>query len=90
MSRSRKRKPFKPRDGYDQYGMMRYDPEFHPNHRKPFTEDDLEYMCKYNEVDVRQTLAFALGRTEHTIRTKIIELKRSGLYDYYKTLGKHW
>lgn len=74
----------------DRYGRMRYHPDYHHSHKKPFTEADLEYLCKFWEVDHRRTLSFALGRPETSLAMKVSALKRKGLYEYYKTLGKHW
>lgn len=53
-------------------------------------EEELEYLCKFCEVDDWRTMAFSLGRTEKTLRTKVNNLKRKGLFDYYKNLNKHW
>jgi hypothetical protein len=75
---------------FDRLGRMSYHPEFHQNHGKPFSEEDLEYLCKYFEIDPVRTIAFALGRTEHTCASKVTYLKKRGLYDYYKNLNKHW
>ncbi|MFC7443457.1 DNA-entry nuclease [Laceyella putida] len=75
---------------YDRFGRMEYHPDFHPNHKRPFSESDLEYLCKFWETDHRQTMAFALGRTEHTLGVKVASLKKRGLYEYYKSLNKHW
>lgn len=75
---------------YDKFGRMQYHPEFHFSHGKQFTESDLEYICKFYEVDNIQCLAFAIGKTEHTIRTKVVELRKRGLYEHYKNLNKHW
>jgi hypothetical protein len=75
---------------YDQNGRMLYHPVFHPNHQKPWTESDLEYLCKYWEVDHHRTLAFALGRTEQTLEKKVSILKKRGLFDYYKNLNRYW
>jgi len=69
---------------YDRSGRMEYHPDFHPNHQIPLTDEELEYLCKFYEVDPTRTIAFALGRTEHALRSKVNSLRRSGLYDYYK------
>ncbi|MBO8172428.1 MAG: DNA-entry nuclease [Bacillaceae bacterium] len=69
---------------FDAHGRMKYHPDFHPNHGKPFTEEDLEYLCTFYEVDNKRSLSFAIGKTEHVCRTKYYELKRKGLVDYYK------
>jgi hypothetical protein len=74
----------------DKQGRMLYHPDFHFNHGKMFTEEDLEYLCKYWEVDHQRTLAYALGRPEKNLASTIWSLRKSGKYDYYKNLNKHW
>lgn len=61
---------------YDKLGRMRYHSKFHFSHGERFAESDLEYICKYYEVDHTRTLGFAIGKTEHTIRSKVDKLKR--------------
>jgi predicted ArsR family transcriptional regulator len=75
---------------YDRHGRMKYHPEFHKNHEKPFTESDLEYLCKFYDVDGAKLISLALGRTEATVRSKLSNLKKRGLFEYYKNLNKHW
>lgn len=73
---------------YDKYYRMKYHPEFHPNHGKPFTDDDLEYLCMFYEVDNKRSIAFALGKTEHVCRAKYSYLNKKGMIDYYKNRYK--
>ncbi|WP_338651641.1 DNA-entry nuclease [Lysinibacillus sp. Y5S-8] len=61
---------------YDKHGRMQYHPEFHFSHGKPFSESELEYICKFYEVDHARTISFAIGRTEHTIRSKVDYLRK--------------
>jgi hypothetical protein len=75
---------------YDACERMKYHPEFHFSHGKPFTESDLEYICKYCGVDDTRTLAFAIGKTEGTVNRKLTELRKRGLFGYYKNLNKYW
>ena len=75
---------------YDKLGRMKYHPEFHFAHGEPFSESDLEYICKFYEVDHSRTISFAIGKTEHTIRSKVNQLRKSGLFEHYKNLNKHW
>jgi hypothetical protein len=75
---------------YDNQGRLKYHPDFHPNHKKTFTESDLEYLCKYYEVDGKKKMSLALGKTETTVSMKVVLLKKNGLFDYYKNLNKHW
>lgn len=75
---------------YDKQGRMGYNPEFHFAHGKPFTESDLEYICKFYEVDEARTISFAIGKTEHTIRKRVDILKKQRLFEHYKNLNKYW
>lgn len=75
---------------FDNQGRMVFHPEYHENHGKPFSESDLEYLCKFYEVDSRRMMSFALGRTEHTIASKVTTLRKKGLYEFYKNRNKHW
>lgn len=69
---------------YDGMGRMKYHPEYHTNHKKPFTEEELIYLAKYYKIDGRLNISLALGRTESTISTKVCELKKKGLWSYYQ------
>lgn len=69
---------------YDSSGRMAYHPEFHFSHRQPFSQEDLEYLCTFYNVDDTRTMAFALGKTEHTCRVKYNKLKHDGRVDYYR------
>ena len=75
---------------YDKYGRMAYHPEFHFAHRQPFTESDLEYLCKYYESDGASSIGMALGKTQKTITAKVKYLREKQLFEYYKNLNKHW
>lgn len=67
---------------------LRYNAEFHENHGKPFTKDDLIYMCSMWDSMKKADIAMALGRTHSTILSKKYYLKKIGLFDYYKRLGR--
>ncbi|MEK3771111.1 DNA-entry nuclease [Paenibacillus sp. FSL R5-0887] len=69
---------------YDGSGRMEFHPDFHPNHGKPFTQEDLEYLCTFYGVDDARALSFALGKTEHVCRVKFAKLKAQGLVDHYR------
>lgn len=75
---------------YDRYGRLVYNPEFHPNHGKPYTQSDLEYLCKFWGVDEAKSLAFALGRPEHSLASKVNSLRKSDQFEWYKKLNKFW
>lgn len=67
---------------------MRYNPEFHENHGKPFTKDDLIYMCSMWDSMKKADIAMALGKTHGTVLSKAYALRKNGLFNYYKRLGK--
>lgn len=72
---------------FDKLGRMNYHPDFHTNHRTPFTLDELIYMCKFYEIDGPRTVSFAIGRTEHTIMSKVSDLRKQGQYQIYKNMS---
>lgn len=75
---------------YDNYGRMMFNPTFHFNHGKKFTDEQLEYLCKFYEIDGMKSMAMALGKTEKVIGSKIAQLRRNGKYEYYKNLNKYY
>lgn len=75
---------------YDENGLLKYNPEFHPNYKKPYTLEDLEYLCKYYEVDGLKSISLALGKPPQAIRSMISRLKKSGKFDFYKNLNRYW
>ena len=75
---------------YDEQGRMLYHPGFHKKHGTYWSEEDLEYLCKYGDTDDLQVLSLALERTSRTVASKKTKLRTNGLYDYYKNLNKHW
>lgn len=75
---------------YDKHDRMQYHPDFHFAHGQPFTDSDLEYIFKFYEADHTRTISFAIGKTEHAIRTKVNYLKKIGLFEHYKNRNKHW
>lgn len=74
---------------YDKVWRMNYHPEFHPNHKQPFDEEELEYISKFYQTDGALAISLALGRTEGTIKNKYSELSRSGKLDYYRSLNHY-
>ncbi|GIP14374.1 hypothetical protein J40TS1_00160 [Paenibacillus montaniterrae] len=69
---------------YDKQGRMVAHPDFHPNHGKPFSVDDLEYLCMFYETDNVRSLSYALGKSEHVIAVKYSRLKQEGLVEFYR------
>lgn len=53
--------------------------------RKPFTEEELEYLCRFSEIDGVPSIAYALNRSKRSIYKQIQKLKASGRYEHYRT-----
>ena len=77
-------------DVYDKQNRMQYHPEFHTKHGEPYSESEKEYLCKYFEADGAKSIQFALDRTEISVAHKVGDLRRQGLFEYYKNLNKYW
>lgn len=75
---------------HDNSGRILYNPELHPNHRKEWTIEELEYLCKFYEIDGSKAVSLALGRVEGTILNKVHKLRKIGLYEHYKKLNKFY
>lgn len=75
---------------YDKCGRMLYHPEFHHQHKKPFTVSEMEYLCKFWDIDPRRTMSFALGRPETLLSTMVNQLKKNGEFEYWKNLNVFW
>ncbi|MFE3973164.1 MULTISPECIES: hypothetical protein [unclassified Peribacillus] len=75
---------------YDDCGRVKFNPELHENQRKPWSEEDKEYLCKYESIDELETVAMALGRTRGTVAENLKKLRKSGEFEYYKNLNKFW
>lgn len=73
---------------YDTHGRMRYNPEFHENHGKAYTKDDLVYACAMWGYMRIADIALALGRTQASVTTKVYKLQEIGLFEYYRKLGQ--
>lgn len=67
---------------------MRYNPEFHENHGKPYTRDDLVYMCAmWGSIPIAD-IAMAIGKTHGSVASKVYTLKRQGRFDHFKKVGQ--
>lgn len=74
---------------YDNLGRIKYHPEFHENHGKPFTEEELCYLCKFYGFDGRRSVSFALGRPEGPVQKKYLQLRKKQKILYYKILDHY-
>lgn len=64
---------------YDKYGRMQYHPDFHANHKKPWTTSDQKFLIEnYEKIGPEET-SLALERTIHTVMTKAAKLRKQGL-----------
>lgn len=68
---------------------MKYNPEFHENHGKPFTVKELVYMCSMWHSTKKADIAMALGRTHGTVLSKANSLRKSGEFEHFKKLGEN-
>jgi hypothetical protein len=81
---------------FDKQNRMQYHPDFHTNQGNVWSLEDLEYLCKFWEVDPMRTVAFALGRTETTCASKIQYLKSVknehgvSMYEVYKKRNHYY
>jgi hypothetical protein len=75
---------------YDSCGRMLYHPDFHENQGKKWSEEDMEYVCKFAGIDDLETLAMALGRTKATVAEKLSMLRKQNRFERYKNLNKYW
>lgn len=75
---------------YDSCGRIKYHPDLHYNQGNAWTEEDLEYLCKFSDFDHLESVAMALGRTKTTVSQKLTNLRKKGLVDYYRNLNKYW
>jgi hypothetical protein len=75
---------------YDRFGRMKRNSIYHQNQGKPFTVNELEYICKYWHADHMDDIGLALGRTGISLAQKVSMLKKEGKFYYYKNLNRHW
>lgn len=71
---------------YDAGGRMKYHPDFHPNHGKPYTTKENAFIIQHYRKGKVQWLSMVLGRTEHSLRRHREEIAEQGLYDHYMNM----
>lgn len=71
---------------YDSQGRMKAHPFYHPNNGKPWTREDLFYLCKFWGYASTEEMSYALGRTVTCCATKVCLLKKNGRFTRYKKL----
>lgn len=62
---------------YDRWGRMKYNPVFHENNGKTWTQEDLQYLIDWFDIIGVEEMSFALSRTMGTIQNKVAELRKS-------------
>jgi biotin operon repressor len=68
---------------------MKYRADLHPNHGKPWTMPEQNYLIEHFENDGTQQISLALGRTEATIASKVQSLRKSGAMSIPERKIKH-
>ena len=69
---------------YNSMGEMLYNPLYHAPKGKPWTTEDLVYLCKYHDIDGIKKISLALDRTPRTCGSQIGNLRTSGMYQHYR------
>lgn len=57
---------------------------------RKWSEEDLEYLCKYYETDGASSLSHVLHRNPRAVSYKYFALKRQGKVEFYKNINKYW
>lgn len=71
---------------YDSQKRMKYNPDFHPNHKKPWMVSDEKYLIEnYVSMGVKHC-SDALGRTVTVIATRVYQLRKEGKMPKRKTV----
>lgn len=73
---------------YDSAGRMKYHPEYHHNHGKPYTIQELAYICSMYESATRRQVSMAVGRTEGTVAQLVQILRKRNQFEFYKNLER--
>lgn len=65
---------------------MVYDPDFHEEHGKRWSEEDLAYLVQMRPAMKWVDISMALGRTHGVCAHKYCQLKKQGKLAYYQNL----
>jgi hypothetical protein len=69
---------------YSKSGDLLYNPNYHQPRNRPWTSEELRYLCKYHDKDSMHSIALALERTTRTCKSQIVNLKKTGVYKFYR------
>lgn len=64
---------------YDSQGRMKYNPDFHFNHKKDWTTTDQRYLLENYKTSTANELSLALGRTPGVIHDRLSRLRKAGI-----------
>ena len=74
---------------FDRLGRMRYHPEYHHNHGKPWTSEDKQYLIEYYEKVGPEEVSLSLGRTIKTVMEHACRLRKTGDMPIPKRITHH-
>lgn len=63
---------------YDQCGRLKYHPDFHTRHNKPWLTKEEKYLIENYEKDGPEATAMALERTIGVCMTRAYQLRKQG------------
>lgn len=72
---------------FDRWGRLQYDPDLHPNHAKPWTVKEEQYLIDFYGGVSPEELSLSLGRTPHAVYQKATMLRKQGRL---KKIGKNF
>lgn len=63
---------------YDSLGRMRYHPEYHGQHKKPWTNKEEQYLIEHYVSHGPEAVSLALERTINTVMDRACALRKAG------------
>ena len=75
---------------YDTNGRLLYHPALHKRQGALWTDDELEYLCKFHDIDGLMTISLALERAQTTCASKLTQVRKNGKYWHYRNLNKYY
>lgn len=56
-----------PRITFDRFNRMKFHPDFHPNQGKPYTTEELEYLCRFYDHNPNDSICTWSNRTSDSM-----------------------
>ena len=75
------------KSAYDSQGRLKYSPELHENHGKPYTTKELAYICAMHGSMSLVDIGLAVGRTSNAVAMQLSILRKRGQFEHYRKLG---